>query len=74
MEITPAMTNEVFDALVASLRMVKPAFCPTCPHCYEAVDLSAAVTDENGNAVHETCYTKQLTDALLNRPANPAAD
>jgi hypothetical protein len=71
MEITPAMTNEIFDALVASLRMVKPAFCP---HCYEAVDLSTAVIDENGKAMHETCYTKQLTDALRNRPANPAAD
>ena len=31
------------------------------------------VADEDGQAVHETCYTKQMTDALHVRPTPPAA-
>jgi hypothetical protein len=30
--------------------------------------------DEDGKAVHEACYTKQITDALRNRPATPVND
>jgi hypothetical protein len=30
--------------------------------------------DEEGKAVHETCYTKQIADAPRNPPNTPATD
>ena len=37
---------------------------PICPVCNEPVELSAAVIDENGKAVHEDCYVKVLKEKL----------
>jgi|HubBroStandDraft_2_1064218.scaffolds.fasta_scaffold13280_6 hypothetical protein len=33
---------------------------PICPLCNEPVELETAKTDENGNAVHEECYTLKV--------------
>ncbi len=50
------------------------------PSCYTArvparlklgIDTAA---DEDGKAVHETCYARQITDAPRNPPATPAND
>jgi hypothetical protein len=36
-------------------------FCLLCRICQEPVSLkSDTVTDENGNAVHEDCYVKEI--------------
>ena len=65
MEITPAMTNEVFDAQVASLNKRELSFCLRCPHCNKPVDLCVAMTDERGKAVHEECYVRTLLPSLF---------
>jgi len=37
-------------------------FCLLCRICHEPVSLkSDTVTDENGKAVHEDCYVKEIT-------------
>lgn len=41
-----------------------------CVLCRQPVNLSADLTaDENGKAVHEECYAKQITSARSNVPA-----
>jgi hypothetical protein len=30
---------------------------PLCSLCHEPIEAETAKTDENGNAVHEECYT-----------------
>jgi hypothetical protein len=38
-----------------------------CIFCRKPVDLEADLSaDENGKAVHEECYVKQITDSLDN--------
>jgi hypothetical protein len=34
---------------------------PICRICWEPVELETGKTDENGNAVHEECYARQLS-------------
>jgi hypothetical protein len=47
----------------------------TCRICNQPLTLGIdTVADEDGKSVHETCYTKQITEALHNHPADPAAD
>jgi len=47
----------------------------TCRICNKPLQLGIdTAADEEGKAVHETCYTKRITDALHNCPAAPAAD
>jgi hypothetical protein len=37
-------------------------FCLLCRICHEPVSLKLdTVTDENGKAVHEDCYVKEIT-------------
>jgi hypothetical protein len=38
-----------------------------CPTCNQPITLEDAKIDEDGRAVHEECYVKQL----LARPADP---
>ena len=46
----------------------------TCRICNKPLKLGIdTAADEDGKAVHETCYTKRIADALHNRPAPPAA-
>jgi hypothetical protein len=50
-------------------------FRVTCRICNKPLKLGIdTVADEGGKAVHETCYTKQIADALHNRPTIPAND
>jgi hypothetical protein len=47
----------------------------TCRICDKPVKLGIdTAADEDGKAVHETCYTRQIVDALPSRPASPAVD
>jgi hypothetical protein len=40
-----------------------------CTICAKPVDLQTDLTaDENGKAVHEDCYVKQITSSHNNRP------
>ena len=49
-------------------------FRVTCRICNKPLKLGTdTVADEDGKAVHETCYTKQMTDALHVRTTPPAA-
>jgi hypothetical protein len=49
-------------------------FQMTCRICSKPLNLGIdTAADEDGAAVHETCYTKQITDAH-NLPATPAGD
>ncbi len=49
-------------------------FQVTCRICNKPLKLGIdTVADEDGKAVHETCYTKQIADALRSRPATPAS-
>ena len=49
-------------------------FQVTCRICAKPLKLGVdTAADEDGKAVHETCYTKRIADALHNRPAPPAA-
>jgi hypothetical protein len=43
---------------------------PLCPICNEPLQLETSKTDENGRAVHEDCYVKQLS-ASHPAPAEP---
>ena len=46
----------------------------TCRICNEPLQLGIdTAADEEGKAVHETCYTKQMMDALHVRPTPAAA-
>ena len=50
-------------------------FRVTCRICDKPVTLGIdTAADEDGKAVHETCYTEQIADALRNHPALPAND
>ena len=33
---------------------------PFCPVCWERVEAETGKTDENGRAIHEECYDRQL--------------
>jgi hypothetical protein len=42
----------------------------SCAICAQAVDLSVdLIADENGRAVHEDCYVKQITSGRTNPSA-----
>jgi len=46
-----------------------------CKLCSKPVDLSADLSaDENGKAVHEECYVKQITSSRSNMTAIMSAD
>ena len=46
-----------------------------CKLCSKPVDLSVDLSaDENGKAVHEECYVKQITSSHSNMTATMAAD
>ena len=47
-------------------------FCRICNKPLKLRTDTAA--DEDGKAVHETCYTKRISDALHNHPSTPSAD
>jgi hypothetical protein len=50
-------------------------FRVTCRICDKPLKLGIdTAADEDGKAVHETCYTKQIADTLRNRPAAPVSD
>jgi hypothetical protein len=50
-------------------------FRVTCRICNKPLELGTdTTTDENGEAVHETCYAEQIMNAAHNPPATPAAD
>ncbi len=50
-------------------------FQVTCRICNKPLELGIdTAADEDGKAVHETCYAKQITDALRNPSASTAAD
>jgi hypothetical protein len=50
-------------------------FQMTCRICNQPLTLGIdTVADEDGKSVHETCYTKQITEALHNHRATPATD
>jgi hypothetical protein len=50
-------------------------FQVTCHICNKPLSLGIeTAADEDGKAVHETCYAKQIVDAPRNPPAAPAAD
>ena len=42
---------------------------PICPLCNEPVELSSAVTNEEGKAVHEDCYTNAVKATALKKNA-----
>ncbi len=45
-------------------------FQVTCRICNKPLKLGIdTAADEEGKALHETCYVKQITDALRNPPA-----
>jgi hypothetical protein len=44
---------------------------PICPLCNKPVKLSAARTNEDGQAVHEECYTSSLLQPQ--KPQEPTA-
>jgi hypothetical protein len=46
-----------------------------CTICTTPVDLTVDLSaDENGNAVHEDCYVKQITRSRSNPPATMMAN
>ncbi len=46
-----------------------------CRICDEPLKLGIdTAADEDGKAVHETCYTKRISDALHNRLSTLSAD
>ncbi len=48
-------------------------FQVTCRICNKPLKLGIdTAADEDGKAVHEICYAKQITDAPSNPPAAPA--
>lgn len=49
------MSEETYNSLVKWLRQP-----PVCAHCNQSVDLTAAVTDEHGRAMHQACYVEAL--------------
>jgi hypothetical protein len=50
-------------------------FRVTCSICNKPLKLGIdTAADEDGKAVHETCYTKRIADALRDHPAPPAND
>jgi hypothetical protein len=50
-------------------------FQVNCRICSKPLELGIdTAADEDGKAVHETCYAKQITDTPRNPPATPAAD
>jgi len=50
-------------------------FQVTCHICNNLLKLGIdTAADEDGRAVHETCYAKQIADAPRNPPASPAND
>ena len=50
-------------------------FQVTCRICNKPLELGInTAADENGKAVHEICYAKQIAGALRNRSITPAAD
>jgi hypothetical protein len=50
-------------------------FQMTCRICNKPLELGTdTAADEDGKAVHKSCYTKQITNALHNPPATPSAD
>jgi hypothetical protein len=40
----------------------------SCPICNQALDMRAAVLDENGKAVHEDCYVAFITAPFHSSP------
>ena len=50
-------------------------FQVTCHICNKPLKLGIdTAADEDGKAVHETCYTKRISDELNNHPSTPSAD
>ena len=50
-------------------------FQVTCRICNKPLKLGIdTAADEDGKAVHETCYAEQITAAPGNPPATPAND
>ena len=50
-------------------------FQVTCRICNKPLKLGMdTAADEDGKAVHEICYAKQITDAPSNPPATPTND
>ena len=42
------------------LRFIRKLRLPRCSICNEPVEVEAAKTDEDGQAVHEDCYVRRM--------------
>jgi hypothetical protein len=50
--------------------MPEPISSPLCVICHNPVELEISKTDENGHAVHESCYVLKLRQRQATGDAN----